>query len=154
MPQYNLASPEAQIIVSWLFEPYGYLDFAVRSSDRQTAREALAADPMLDVTQWLQSNTMTDPQATETGMTWWIWKNDQVNIVPPQRPPAAAEWVTILQGWDASIQAGFARVSQADRNINTVPLTNDDGSDGGTMPAGAQLAHQQTFISKVLGVLQ
>lgn len=154
MPQYNLTAFEEQIVVSWLFEPWGYLDFAVRSSDGQTAREALAADPTLDVAQWVRDNTMTDPQATETGMVWWIWKNDQVNVTPPGRPPEAAEWVAILEGWDASIQAGFSRSSQADRNRNTIPFTNEDGSDGGTMPAGAHLAQQQSMINKVSGVLQ
>lgn len=153
MPQYNLAAPEEQIIVSWLFEPDGYLDFAVRASDGQTARQALAADPNLDVTQWVRDNALTDPQAAETGMVWWIWKFDRINVTPPSRPPETDAWVAVLNSWDASIQTGFSRASQSDRNSNTVPLTNEDGSDGGTMPAGAQLAHQQSLISKVLGVL-
>ncbi len=155
MPQFNLAAPEEQIVVSWLFEPFGYLDFAIRSSDGQTARQALAADPGLDVTQWVRGNAMLDPAiSSEVGMVWWMWKNDQVSIPPPQKPAEAAEWAAILQGWADSIQAGFNRASQADRNINTVPLTNEDGSDGGTMLAGSQLVHQQSFISKVLRVLQ
>ena len=57
MASYNLAAPETQVIVTWLFEPQGYLDFAVRVSDGQTAREALVTDPGLDVTQWVRDNT-------------------------------------------------------------------------------------------------
>ena len=26
MPSYNLAQPEEQVVVTWLFEPLGYLD--------------------------------------------------------------------------------------------------------------------------------
>lgn len=153
MPQYNLAAPEEQVVVTWLFEPDGYLDFAVCVSDGQTAREALAADPGLDVAQWIRDNPQTDPQATEAAMVWWIWRNDQVNVTPPARPPEAASWVAILQGWDASIDAGFARAPQAARNANTVPLFDEAGAADGTMPAGAQLAHQQQIIAKVVGIL-
>ena len=153
MPQYNLAAPEERVIVTWLFEPNGYLDYAVRVSDGQTAREALAADPDLDVVQWVRDNELTESQAGETGMVWWIWKNDQVNVPPPQRPPEAAEWAAILQLWDESIDAGFARVPQSKRDSNTVNIYGEDGTLVGTMPAGAQLAHQQSLIHKVLGVL-
>lgn len=153
MPQYNLASPEEQVVVTWLFEPQGYLDFAVRVSDGQSAREALQADPGLDVTQWVRNNTLTEPQATETGMIWWVWAHDQVNVTPPSRPPETTTWIAILEGWDASIDAGFARAPQAARNASTVPMYDESGIADGTMPAGAQLAHQQQIISKVIGVL-
>lgn len=153
MPQYNLAAPEERVVVTWLFEPQGYLDFAVRVSDGQTTREALAADSGLDVMQWVRDNVLTEPEAAETGMVWWIWKHDQVNVTPPSRPPETAAWLSILAGWDASIDAGFARSPQAARNANTVPLFDETGAADGTMPAGAQLAHQQQIISKVIGVL-
>ena len=153
MPQYNLAAPEEQVIVTWLFEPNGYLDYAVRVSDGQTAREALAVDPDLDVTQWVRDNELTESQAEETGTVWWIWKNDQVNIPPPNRPPEVDRWATILQSWDDSINAGFARAPQNQRDSNTVNIYGEDGALTGTMPAGAQLAHQQGLIRKVLGVL-
>ncbi len=86
-------------------------------------------------------------------MVWWIWKNDQVNITSPTRPLETTAWITILQGWDVSIDAGFARVPQQARNINSVPIFDEAGNET-TMPAGAQLAQQQQIISKVLGVLQ
>ena len=153
MPQYNLAAPELQVVVTWLFEPQGYLDFAVRVNDGQTAREALDADPGLDVAQWVRDNALTEPEAAETGMMWWIRANDQVNITPPTRPPETAAWLAILEGWDASSDAGFARSPMAARNASTVPLYDENGTADGTMPAGAQLAHQQQIISKVIGVL-
>lgn len=154
MPQYTLAAPERKIIVSWLFEPNGYLDYAKRVSDGMSAREALAADPGLDVTQWCRDNPLVEPEMYECGMVWWIWKNSGVNIPPPQRPPETAAWIAILEYWDSTIQAGFERASQAQRDSNTVNIYGEDGQFLETMPAGAQLAHQQSLIRKVLGVLQ
>lgn len=153
MPSYNLAAPELQVVTTWLFEPQGYLDFAVRVADGQSAREALLADPGLDVAQWIRDNPQTNPQATETAMTWWIRTSDQVNVTPPTRPPEASAWIAILQIWDVSINAGFARSPLAARNAKSVSLYDENSVADGTMPAGAQLAHQQQIISKVIGVL-
>ncbi len=98
MPNYNLAAPEEEVVVTWLFEPLGYLD-AESISLGQTAREALSANPGLDVTQWVRGNgsqgwvfdgSRHDPVGGELAMVWWIWKNDQVNITPPARPPDSA----------------------------------------------------------------
>ena len=161
MPSYNLAQPEEQVVVTWLFEPLGYLD-AESIALGQTGREALTADPSLDVTQWVRDNGSQgwnfngrryDSVGNELSMVWWIWKNDQVNVTPPSRPPESDAWIAILQGWDASIDAGFARSPQQARNSSIVPIFDEVGV-GTTMPAGAHLAHQQQIISKVLGVLQ
>lgn len=154
MPQFTLAQPEEKIIVSWLFESDGYLDFAVRVSDGKSAREALTENPNLDVYEWIRLNEFTKPQAEETGMVWWIWKHSNVNIPPPQKPPESARWTEILQHWDSTINAGFNRVPQSQRDSNTVPIADESGNYVETMPAGAQLAHQQGIIRKVLGVLQ
>ena len=154
MPRFTLAAPEEKIIISWLFEPNGYLDYAIRVSDGMTAREALTADPGLDITQWIRDNELTEPEAAETGMVWWIWKFSNVNVTPPMRPPETTDWIAILEYWDNSIQAGFDRASQADRDSNTVNIWNEDIQLVETMPAGAQLAHQVSLIRKVLGVLQ
>ena len=154
MPRFTLAAPEDKIIVSWLFEPNGYLDYAVRVFDGMTAREALIADSGLDITQWIRDNEFTEPEAAETGMVWWIWKYSNVNVTPPTRPPEMASWIAILEYWDGSIQAGFDRASQAERDSNTVNIWNEDTQLVETMPAGAQLAHQVSLIRKVLGVLQ
>ena len=161
MPSYNLAQPEEQVVVTWLFEPLGYLD-AESIALGQTARLALTADPSLDVTQWVRDNggqgwnfngSRYDPIASELAMVWWMWKNDQVNVLPPAGPPETGAWITILQRWDESINAGFADVPQQERNSNSVPIF-DEAGNASTMPAGAHLAHQQQIISKVLGVLQ
>jgi len=77
-----------------------------------------------------------------------------VNVPPPQRPPETADWIAVLEYWDSTIQAGFDRASQAQRDSNTVNIWDEDTQLVETMPAGAQLAHQQSFIRKVLGVLQ
>jgi len=160
--RYNLAAPERQIAVSWLFEPVGYLDVAKNNQiDDQhpqglSARQALAANPTLDVTVWIRTNTkgpFTDQRDWDgTGMVWWIWKNDNVNVTPANRPPEAAFWAGILQEWTASIDRAFLRVSDVARNANTVPMTAEDGSQS-TMPAGTNLIHQRSLFQKVLGVL-
>ena len=156
MPRYNLAAPEGQIIVTWLFEPNGYLDYAVRVSDGQTARQALAADPDLDVTQWVRDNELTEPEAEETGMVWWIWKNNQVNISPPNRPPEAAGWVSILDRWVAQIIAALANDPGGARRNNegTGRIVYDEtGTEVGYIPSGSDLTHQRTMANKVIGVL-
>lgn len=86
-------------------------------------------------------------------MVWWIRASDQVNITPPTRPPESGAWIAILQGWDASIDAGFARVPQNERNAKSVPLHDGTGAPDGSMPSGSHLAHQQQIIAKVVGVL-
>ncbi len=154
MASYNLAAPETQVVATWLFEPQGYLDVAVRASDGQTAREALAADPGLDVTQWVRDNPQQQPaNSGEAAMVWWIRAHDQVNITLPSRPPESASWIAILQEWGASIDAGFARVPQNERDGNSVSLFDETGAPDGAMPSGAHLARQQRLISRVLGVL-
>lgn len=161
MPSYNLAQPEEQVVVTWLFEPLGYLD-GESIALGQSARAALTADPSLDLTQWVRdygfegwnfNGSRYDPIGDELGMVWWVWKNDQVNISQPSRPPETDAWISILQGWDDSIVAGFARSPQQARNSSIVPIFDEVGVET-TMPAGAQLAHQQQIIAKVLGVLQ
>lgn len=153
MPQYTLAAPEEKIIVSWLFEPNGYLDYATRVSDGLAAREALAADPALDITQWCRDNPLEEPEMYECGMVWWIWKHSNVNIPPPGRPPEAPYWATTLQRWDISINAGFARVPK-ERRVSGVNIWDENVELIEQMPQGAHLAHQQAIITKVLGVLQ
>ena len=154
MPKFTLAAPEEKIIVSWLFEPNGYLDYATRVSDGMTAREALVVNPALDVTQWCRDNPLEEAEMYETAMVWWIRENSNVNIPPPNKPPETAEWIAILEYWDSTIQAGFDRASQARRDSNTVNIWNEEAQLVETMPAGAQLAHQFSLIRKVLGVLQ
>ena len=164
MPSYNLAQPEEQVVVTWLFEPLVYLDVEsiALGPFGGRAREAFVADPGLDLTQWVRDNSSQgwifngrryDSVGAELAMVWWIWKNDQVNITPQVRPPETAAWIATLQGWDDSIDAGFARGSQQSRNDSSVPIFDEAGNET-VMPAGAHLAHQQQIISKLLGVLQ
>ena len=87
-----------------------------------------------------------------TGMVWWIWKRNGVNVTPPQRPPESALWIGILEEWAASIDDAFIRVNSVARNASTVPITAEDGTVT-TMPAGTQLIHQRSMFDKVMGVL-
>lgn len=159
MPRYTLAAPEKEVVICWLFEPNGWLDYAV-NTEGISAREALAADPELDVTQWMRDNTFDDPEMYELGLTWWILQNDGVNVPPPNRPPETPEWIAILQERDASIDRGFARVPQSERDKQNPVTMYDETCQGegcepiGTMPGGSHLAHQKSLFNKVLGVLQ
>ena len=156
VPQYNLTGPEREIVVSWLFEVQGYLDVA-RNDVGVSARQALAANPSLDVTVWIRTNTkgvnIDQRDWDATGMVWWIWKHDGVNVTPPQRPPESALWIGILTEWRDSIDRAFIRVSDVARNANTVPITAEDGTVT-TMPVGTQLLMQRSMFEKVRGVLQ
>lgn len=155
VPSYNLTQIEVRIVTTWLFEPNGYLDFAVRVSDGQSARQALALDPLLDVTQWIRDNPQDDPvTSTEVGMVWWIRANDQVNIPVPQRPAEAATWAAILKIWDESITTGLGRVGMAQRNNTSITTFDETGQIEGSIPAGSHLAQQQQMVTKVLGVLE
>ena len=155
MPQYNLTGPEREIVVSWLFESSGYLD--VGNSLGITARQALIADPTLDVTVWIRTNvkgaSVDQRDWDATGMVWWIWKHNGVNVTPPQRPPESALWISILQEWAASIDRAFLRVDSVARNASTVGITAEDGTMS-TMPSGTQLIHQRSMFPKVIDVLQ
>ena len=154
MPSYNLTATELRVLTTWLFEPSGYLDFAVRSSDSQTAREALAADPALDVTQWIRDNLQDDiNQSNETAMVWWIRANDRVNISRPQRPVEFGSWTAILTGWSTSIDAALVRANLSERNSKSTDTVGEDGTVDGSIQSGAHLTHQQEIISAVNGVL-
>lgn len=153
MATYTLTMPERQILISWLFEPDGYLDGAIRVVDGQTARQAFAANPALDVPQWVRDNPqLRIGQSTECAMVWWIWKTSGVNITSRNRPPEAAQWAAVLREWDASIVAAFDRANEAIRNTGSVSLTAENGSVS-TMPSGQHLTQQRNLISKVLAVL-
>lgn len=156
MARINLNANELSVVTSWLFEAFGYLDAAV-NADGVSARAALSATPALDVTAWIRTNTKRADVAqsdwNECGMIWWIRSRNTTNI-PQQEafPPERTTWVATLQEWADSITQGFARVPQAGRDSNTVPITAENGTVT-QRPAGQQLAQQSTLISKVLGVL-
>jgi hypothetical protein len=125
-----------------------------------TARDARDADPGLDVTDWIRTHASNDPDLPDhdncwngCAMIWWIRANDQVNVTPPGRPPEAANWAAILHKWDDSINAGFSRVPQNDRNNVSQMLYAEDGTTT-EMPGGQYLAQQQLMINNVLSVLE
>lgn len=162
--KYNLSSPEYRILTSWLYESPGYLDLRSERAG-ETAREALAADPALDVVQWFRDNDNGDSPrwtflggdadwwADETPMVWWIRSKDNVDVPEADVPSESLIWIVILEGWDDSINAGFARQSQQARNQTSVPITDENGDPDGTIPAGSHLAHQQNIITKAVNVL-
>ena len=167
-PTFNLTSTQLQILTTWLYESNGYLDFACRISDSKCGRQAWEEDNAIDFVQWVRDNPQTDPGSSEEAkMVWWIRDNDQVNITPPQKPPEAATWSVTLQEWDSSIDAGFARAPQNERNVNSVNTFNENscpigwkiGDEAalcivtGSILAGAHLSQQQQIITKVMGVL-
>ena len=55
MPRIDLTIEQRQVLVSWLYEPNGYLDY-VSVGLGQSARDALVATPTLDLIQWKRDN--------------------------------------------------------------------------------------------------
>ncbi len=108
MPSYNLTNMQARILTTWLFEPNGYLDFAIRSSDGQTAREALVADGGLDVSQWIRDN----PQLSmilvnpENPYHWMSMKVTVVNEVAEDGPDGARVTAQLNKIWRKYIGEG------------------------------------------------
>jgi hypothetical protein len=153
MARYTLAADEKSVLETWLFEPSGYLDQAFRA-DGQTARQALAATPALDITNWIRTNTR-HPNCllsdwVECGMVWWLLKNDGVNVNANQVPAEASTWRPILQQWVDSIDAAFQRVPQAQRDqATTVTLYSSSGAQVGTVGSGTHLARQSSGVGKV-----
>ena len=118
MPSYNLAAPELQIIVSWLFEAEGYLD--IRSSTGLSAREALAVDATLDVTEWIRTSTKPEgiPDSWWTGcaLIWWVWKNDAKNVAPGKRPTDTPKFLLLLNRWMDKLALELAEITVEMRN--------------------------------------
>lgn len=158
MPSYSLTRTQLRMLTTWLFAPGGgYLNLAFNASG-VSARQALEADSGLDVTAWIRANTKAPETLQvvwdECSMVWWIRVHDQVNVAVPQRPPEAAQWAAILHEWDASIDAGFSRSPQVNRNNKSWATYDENGLVEGSIPSGAQLAQQQLMISQVLTVLE
>lgn len=157
--KYTLNNNERDIVTTWLFEPFGYLD-AAKNADCVSARQALAATPTLDVTQWIRDNTMgcgtgaSDWQ--ETAMIWWIRANSGVQITVATLPPEAAFWDSVLTSWGVTLDDAVARVSAIQRNANGCVITmyGADGQTAGTIPCGNQLLSQSSMVTKVIEVLQ
>lgn len=150
MARYTLTGPERQIVTSWLFEQDGYLDAAV-SQGAVSARQALAADPNLDVTEWIRNNIRgvdTDPDNwSQCGMVWWIRRTSDLNlnVTPGNRPPETAAWVAYLNVWNDSLV-------QNPGDTTPVVVTAENGTLS-TIPANAHRVQQRNMIAKVLGVL-
>lgn len=148
MATYNLTGPEQQIITSWLFEPGGYLDSAVNNLG-VSARQALVAQPTLNVLTWIRTNTPdanTDPDNwSQTGMIWWIRISNGVNITNPNRPPERIPWRAYLTLWNDSLV-------QNPGDTTPVKIFAENGAES-TMPANSNRVQQRNMIAKVLGVM-
>ena len=133
MARYTFNTNESRIVTSWLYEPSGYLDQAVNASG-VSARQALAQNANLDVTQWIRTNTKGSGTAQsdwdECAMVWWMRASSGVNITSQNVPAEKAAWIATLTEWDVSITAAFDRASEAIRNGQTVTLAT---ATGGTL---------------------
>lgn len=152
MARYTLTTDEQSILTTWLFEPSGYLDQAFRT-DGQTARQALAAQPVLDVANWILTNTK-HPNCLasdwlECRMVWWLRANNNVNVNAPQMPPDVATWRPILQQWVESIDAAFTRASPVARDASLTTLYDATSAPIGTVGSGSHLSRQKSSVGKV-----
>jgi hypothetical protein len=153
--KYNLTSNERAVVIDFLYEPFGYLDACVDNTGT-SARQALAINPLLDVTLWILTSTKGDGTFqgdwNDCAMFWWILVNDNVQVLV--QPQNSAAWDAVLAAYEASIASAFQRASLLQRNSGcTTELTAVNGSTS-TMPCGTQLQTQQNLYGKVQGVLQ
>jgi hypothetical protein len=148
MATYNLTGPEREIITSWLFEEGGYLDAAINVFE-ESARQALLANPSLNVLTWIRTNQIgifTDADNwSQCGMIWWIRINDGVNVNNPQRPPERVQWRAYLELWNTQLV-------QNPGDTTPIPMTAENGASS-TMPANAHRVQQRNLIAKVLNVM-
>lgn len=158
--KFNLNENERDLMVHFLFEPFGYLDETVRLSDGRTAAEELASQGGLesgfDLADWIRTNTFTDFEtSTECAMVWWIQDNDGVNVPTASNPPEAADWTTRLIGFVDSINSGFLNVSEAQRDLTSSrEIFDETVVIGRTLGSGKHLQFQQSAWSKARRVLQ
>lgn len=158
MARYTLTQSQREVLVSWLFEPGGYLDAAVNDAG-QSARQALAADPNLDVTVWIRTNTKGADVAQSDwdacAMVWWIWKHENINIRPQDLPPETPIWLALLDEWSQSIVDGFARISKETRDgSSTVNIYDASGLLIGAQFGGTHLENQNGSFIAVTSVLR
>lgn len=156
--KYTLNNNERDIVTTWLFEPFGYLD-AAKNSECVSARSALNATPSLNVTQWIRDNAIgcgtVVSDWNETAMIWWIRANSGINLTAGTLPPESAFWDSILAAWGVTLDDAIARVSAIQRNANgcVVTMYGADGQTAGTIPCGNQLLSQSSLVTKVRDVL-
>lgn len=100
MSQYRLTSGERDLLQRWFYDPYGYADRA-RAVDGTTLRQALAADPDLDVLGWLNARQAGRDEDgwEEAGLVWWALHNEDRSV--RRRPPQFPAWEHILRRWAA-----------------------------------------------------
>jgi hypothetical protein len=166
MAKWNLNANSEKVVRSWLFETESYLDQAVRLSDGQTARQALLADPTLDVTTWIRANTQATYTVitvqgspvliSEPAMVWYIRAKDNAQITPTNRPLPAeiAGWSAILTLWVNQINVALANDPGGTlRDQTSVPITDTTGAALTPMGAGLHLLTQRLIFNDVLGVL-
>lgn len=165
---YRLAPLQKQVVLTFLFEPIGYLDTLMQLSTGLTFREL--ANSGVEIDDFVRSDALSpeadiafiggdpigdDPTAKECAMYWWVWKHDQERpaLLPP--PSDIDAWSEALFRFEASIIQSF--------NISPMHVRDDTGSmkilydefgeQDGMIRPGLQLLVQLFLGAKVLDVL-
>jgi len=163
MAIYNLTQEEKEIVVDFLYEPFGYLDFIERESDGKSAKQILKEEPTTNIDDWIRTNTLKasvtvngiteDSDSIGSQLHWWILNNDGVNIDPANLPSESNDWKTEINGFVASINSGLSRVGAIERNTTSKKLYYTNELFLKNVPSGDHLTIQLSLYNKVLGVL-
>lgn len=159
--KFRLTPNELKVPITFLFEPFGYLDFIALVSTGQTATEALVADPTLEMDSWVYDQAHIDDFgsnlrfAKELALFWWIRKNDRVASNQPPPQPRFDDYVAALDGFSSSIDQALFSVPihiQEDSG-NPVSLFDENKALIGTTRSGTWLLLQRGVYTKVLDFL-
>lgn len=142
---FNLTDNGREIAVTFLFEPGGYLASTL-STTGQSALDVYNANNQADILQWTRDNTMQDPSgALEMALFWWAWKNEGVQWAVADLPSESSDWVTILDGFIASIDAALANIGRNDRDAQSAQTLHIRSGPLRSMPSGTHLVEQRAM---------
>ncbi len=167
---YRLAPLQMQVVTTFLFEPFGYLDALMQLSSGLTFRELVNTNADLEIDAFVRADALQpetdiafvggdpigdDPTAKETAMYWWIWKHDQERpaLLPP--PADLEAWSAALFSFEASIIASFNRTPMhvRDDTGSMRTLYDETGESVGMIRPGLQLLVQLFLGTKILDVI-
>lgn len=149
---FNFTDQERKIFISFLFEPGGWLASVVAVSG-QTALDVYNTNNNADILQWVRDEPQQDmPTALEMAMVWWSWKNDGIQHSIAELPDESVGWVSILDGYMSSIEAGLANTSRNNRDAQSAQQLYVRSGELELMPSGTHLVTQHSAYAKLRAI--
>ncbi len=155
--KFRLTPKEVSAVITFLYEPFGYLDAMEVAATGETGTAALAADPTLEIDEWVYAvigpdNFVERSCAVEAALHWWIQRENREanNQGPPA--PRRADWLETLDGLVTNIDNAFFRTPLHVRDDTGNPRSLFDANRLfiGTARSGTFLALQARLFGAVL----